>query len=276
MLKAPLLIAFDNYLASTTMSTHSTGNRLPLLPLEIVYHIISHLHGDVPSLRNCSLTCHALLRYAHGHLFQDISLRRRLMGRFVRLVESNPHIGELVHSLDICYPGMRTLPGELPRFNLLVNLRSLTLRQTNFELMESFFRILEDTPVLVHLACIDMTAGYSFDPIELCQLVEEHPSIARSCPASGPICQRLCRLVVKHGCLRQDTFVQCFLDMGVFAHLDSLDISFGATNEHMHWLPAIRAAHETLRHLRMSMSAETLALGTLHNGEFSIQLWSSG
>ena len=181
-----------------------------------------------------------------------------------------------MHSLDIHYAGKRTLPGALPRFSLLVNLRSLTLRQANFESMESFFQILDGTPVLIHLACIDMIAGYSFDPVELYQPAEEHPSIAPSSPASRPPCQKLCSLVVKHGCIRQDTFVQCFLDMGVFAHLDSLDISFGATNEHMHWLPAIRAAHETLRDLRMSMSAETLALGTLHNGEFSIQLWSSG
>ena len=178
-----------------------------------------------------------------------------------------------MHSLDIRYLGMRIFPRDLPRFNLLVNLRSLILRNANFQLMESVFQILEDTPVLIHLAFIDMIAEYSVDYLGD-QPATEHPSIAR--PTSRPLCQKLCRLVVKNGYFPQDTFVQYLLDVGVFAHLDSLDISSGPTHEHMYWLPAIRAAHETLQHLRMSMSAETLDHKAPQNGESSIRLWSSG
>ncbi|KAI0694081.1 hypothetical protein C8T65DRAFT_699071 [Cerioporus squamosus] len=226
------------------------------LPLEVLYHTIGYLEGDHSALRNCSLTSHALLWYARGYLFRDISLRWILSKRFARLIESNPRIATLVNSMTIHDIELWTSPQELPRFSLLTNLRSLTLHRANFEFLDAFFQILQDLQALTYLACHHMVAGQFSDDLGHHGQGRLSEPDSRSAPHPRPFCPELRALVVKHGYVDQDVFAMQFVDLGVPEHLESLDVSFGATDRHLHWVPVIRAARGTLLHLSMSMSEE--------------------
>ncbi|TFK84757.1 hypothetical protein K466DRAFT_601742 [Polyporus arcularius HHB13444] len=236
------------------------GRPPPALPLELLNHVVDYLDGDNLSLQNCALTCHALLWRARGHLFREISLRGMLSQRFARLADANLRIALLVRSVKIYDIELWTLPEKMLRFSLLANLRSLIFYRATFEFLDSLFQILDALPALEYLACHDMTAGQFSDYLGYDTDGGGHLSGLRPpTPDPRPFCPKLRTLVVKHGYVDQDAFARRFMELGVSEHLESLDVSFGATDRHLHWIPVVRAARGTLQHLSMSVSEERIS-----------------
>ena len=97
-----------------------------VLPPELLDHIVDYLHDDHQALRNCSLTCHALVPSARFHLFQRVKIDNR---NFVRATSvfagSTPHLADYVRHLSLelgtplggsSFAHLRTLldKGEIP------------------------------------------------------------------------------------------------------------------------------------------------------------------
>lgn len=76
--------------------------KVPSLPPEITDRIIDHLHGDLQSLRQCSLVCKVWLPRSRYHYFHSVILgNQSTCRRFVRLLDDNPNVGYCVKELKI-------------------------------------------------------------------------------------------------------------------------------------------------------------------------------
>ncbi|KAG5650275.1 hypothetical protein H0H81_012765 [Sphagnurus paluster] len=91
---------------------------IAVLPQELLDYIIDHLHDDIPTLRDCSLVCHAWLCPSRTHIFHSVSLQppkphqlilRRMKSPTVcalsTILRSAPHLAQYVRELRI-YEGM--------------------------------------------------------------------------------------------------------------------------------------------------------------------------
>ena len=97
-----------------------------VLPPELLDHIVDYLHDDRQALRNCSLTCRALVASARFHLFQRVKIDN---GNFVRATSifagSTSYLADYVRHLSLelgiplggsSFAHLRTLldKGEIP------------------------------------------------------------------------------------------------------------------------------------------------------------------
>ncbi|KAI0351837.1 hypothetical protein OH77DRAFT_833985 [Trametes cingulata] len=114
---------------------------LPRLPVETIERIISFL--DVPTLRACALTCHALLPAARTHLWRALALPMNYLGAhhphsaaLLKMLKDAPHLPPYVRALALNTRAVTALHAAGPAwhrhdFRPLVarfpNLRALTL-----------------------------------------------------------------------------------------------------------------------------------------------------
>ncbi|KAF8970355.1 hypothetical protein BDZ97DRAFT_89235 [Flammula alnicola] len=133
------MLKLDQARLTTSTVSHTMAQQLPH---ELDELILKNLRGDMISLKACSLVCHRFASISQQLLFDDVVLdflasaylvhASHSIGpqRFKTLLESSPHISELIHSLDI-FPNtfrLQTLDDILlPSLPLLVNLRSIGL-----------------------------------------------------------------------------------------------------------------------------------------------------
>ncbi|CAL1713438.1 unnamed protein product [Somion occarium] len=75
--------------------------RASFLPPELIDHIIGYLHDDHASLKQCALTCHALLPRARFHRFFSVKLGQYTFERFLQLLDASPDIALCVRNLTI-------------------------------------------------------------------------------------------------------------------------------------------------------------------------------
>ena len=222
----------------------------PQLPPEIFYNIADRLYDDVTSLRNLALVSRGLVKPAQSQLFDRISIGARSQERFGRLIHANQSLGGFVSHLVIT--GLHVTEDTSLPLAYLPNLRAITLRLLVFSTTEDIFRLCGAAPSLCSLTCYNVEA-------------RARPSTPNNIVKDLPPLQSL---VVKHGGLDQATFVQRALDTNMLAHLRSLDLSFGATDQHLYWVPIIRTARHSLRHLSISMSDAEIPANVPVSGTF--------
>ncbi len=70
-------------------------------PLELTDRIVDFLHDDVPSLRNCSITCRSFLPRCRFLRFRFISLHWKSYENFELILERSPKIGPCVRELHV-------------------------------------------------------------------------------------------------------------------------------------------------------------------------------
>ena len=65
----------------------------PLLPPEVLDLVIDNLHGDIPTLRSCSLLCHAFVSTARYHLFDTVLINpRNARAAKTMIIDKLPHL----------------------------------------------------------------------------------------------------------------------------------------------------------------------------------------
>lgn len=81
---------------------------LTRIPVELIFHIISFLHGNKPALSACSLCCSALAAVARPLLFHTLrtGLDFKAAGRFESLLESAPGVVPLIKRIDVWVPAL--------------------------------------------------------------------------------------------------------------------------------------------------------------------------
>ncbi|KAF8970357.1 hypothetical protein BDZ97DRAFT_89343 [Flammula alnicola] len=112
------------------------------VPHELEEVILGNLRSDTSTLKACSLACHRFASVSQKLLFDNVVLDfsaspKRVYApsptspqRFPTLLESSPHISELIHSVDIIANSylLQSLDAILlPCLPQLVNLRSISL-----------------------------------------------------------------------------------------------------------------------------------------------------
>lgn len=116
----------------------------PLMPPELTDLIIDFLHDDHTGLKNCGLVCRQWLPTAQYHFFRTISSIQLDHGKkFLKLLESSPHIGRYVHTLVDLSPKPY---GDVAKY--LVNLHTLDL---SYSMLDRFEEL---TKMLSHLASL--------------------------------------------------------------------------------------------------------------------------
>lgn len=74
---------------------------LPQLSNELTDRILDYLHDDVPTLKNCSLTCRSFLQRSRFNLFRIISVNIRNVQKFCDLLGEVPQLGIYVRELRV-------------------------------------------------------------------------------------------------------------------------------------------------------------------------------
>ncbi|KAI0742652.1 hypothetical protein C8Q80DRAFT_1189889 [Daedaleopsis nitida] len=238
------------------------------VPLDIFDHICEHL--DTPTLRDVSLTCHGLVTPARTRLFRMISLGlsgKNTVERFAHLLTTSPSIGAFVRHLSIIELGDTADFSYALSFTPLSNLRSLCLRALVFPTMDDFFHgVLHSIPTLKTLICLDLSIDSvspeprsSPSPAESSQLAPSPRRRAIPWPA-------LDALTIGGGSFDHTAFLRRLLDTCDVSCLSSLMLSFGATDRLYHWMPAVDAAHYTLKTLSMTISDEAIPVDVSPRG----------
>ncbi|KAL4244826.1 hypothetical protein ABKN59_001540 [Abortiporus biennis] len=87
----------------------------PLLercPLEILDHILDHLHDDKATLQSCSLVCQTFLTSTRFHLFYSIRITgvetKKTFDNFATFVQTSPHVASNVRELYLHPPSTPT------------------------------------------------------------------------------------------------------------------------------------------------------------------------
>lgn len=95
-----------------------------MLPYDIVEQILAFLSGDRKSILSCSTVCRSFAALSHVHLFSSIAFKTppRILPsktnfiprtqQFYELLQTSPHLGGFVQSLDI----INGVPAHLPPF----------------------------------------------------------------------------------------------------------------------------------------------------------------
>lgn len=144
------------------------------VPVETIEHTISFLHGDIPSLAACSLTCHALLPISRIHLWHKIVLPVKSDGShstrtetFLGLLDCDSTIAPYVRSLGLHPENAGCSHGEVS-FNraaldaLSARLPALLSLHLHFLVIPSLYDImilLRDLPSLDTLCLHSVSLG---------------------------------------------------------------------------------------------------------------------
>ena len=87
---------------------------LPQLSNELTDRILDYLHDDVPTLKNCSLTCRSFLQRSRFNLFRIISVNIRNVQKFCDLLGEVPQLGIYVRELRVLpLATLHSSPNEL-------------------------------------------------------------------------------------------------------------------------------------------------------------------
>ncbi|KAI0668035.1 hypothetical protein C8Q78DRAFT_268244 [Trametes maxima] len=247
------------------------------LPLEVVYHIIGSLEGDLTALRQCALTSSALLACARENIYHDVTLagwvkKARLL---CRTLLENTTIGAHIKFLKISHlvdPSSSSRPGlkaadvyvtpELLPFCRLPNLRSLSIKCVQLHRADDVLKIVAVLPRLESLACetlIDDGSTLLLTPFGGPDMLTSRsdeglvhlPSIVNV--ARFP---KLKQLTVKHGSWNHSALAKRLLlhYRGRIDGLTKIDVSFGNTPDALAWVPVIRTAAARMQSVRISMA----------------------
>ncbi|KAI0643547.1 hypothetical protein C8Q79DRAFT_187431 [Trametes meyenii] len=248
------------------------------LPLEVVYHIIGSLEGDLTALRQCALTNSALLACARENLYHDITLtgwvkKARLLGRTLR---ENMTIGAHVKYLKIsrlvdpssstsCRPGLTAvdvhLTPEILPFCRLPNLRGLAMKWVQLHRADDVLKIAAVLPRLESLACETLIEDGSIllhtpfgGPDMLISRLDE--GLNRLSIADVARFPKLKQLIVKHGSWNHNALAKRLLlhHRGSIDGLEKIDVSFGNTPDALAWVPVILTAAARMQSVRISMA----------------------
>ncbi|KAI0704776.1 hypothetical protein C8Q76DRAFT_183010 [Earliella scabrosa] len=227
------------------------------LPLDILHLILSHLHGDPESLRNCALTSSSILPPARASLFHHIVLENAgHIDRFSLLLTNSGHIAPFVRSLNIDdrsrSPNLnRPVSLHHPPFTRLRQLQRLVLSAVTLENCEELCLIIATLPTLRCLTCARIVGPPDSNTVGSSSL---SPGTALAAAKPPP----LTTLTIKQEDLSGPTAISlnplaAWLSQNdPLSLIHSVELTLRTHDEHVAWLPVLRAVAHNLRSLRIT------------------------
>ena len=233
--------------------------RASQLPLDILHLILSHLRDDPESLRTCALTSSSILPPARANLFHHIVLGNAgHIDRFSLLLTNSGHIAPFVRSLSIDDRSRSPIlnrPVSLhhPPLARLRQLQRLVLSAVTLENCEELCLIIATLPTLRCLTCARIV-GPSKSSQDTVGSSSLGPGTALAAAKPPP----LTTLTIKQEDLSGPAAISlnplaAWLSQNDLRSLmHSVELTLRTHDEHVAWLPVLRAVAHNLRSLRIT------------------------